>query len=97
MVDAHDINGSSTAAPGTSPGVSNVGWQRSTTLVFAAQTRAAFASGGSVLVVNGRAVAGAWSEPQVVVPLPPSGGLCWCVQPNPNGTWCRTVLPSHCA
>lgn len=67
------------------------------TLIFAAQNRAAFASNGSILTVNGRAVAGAsWSEPQVVVPLP-AGGLCWCVHPKPSDTtWCGTVLPAHC-
>ena len=66
------------------------------TLIFAAQDRAAFASGDSILTANGRAVAGAWSEPQVVVPLPASGGLCWCVQLKPNDTWCGAVLPAHC-
>jgi len=86
------MNGSSsTAANG------GAGWQRSMTLIFAAQTRAAFASGGNTLAVNGRAVAEAWSQPQVVMPLPASGGLCWCVQPKPNDdAWCGTVLPAHC-
>ena len=84
------MNGSSIVAN------SGAGWQRSMTLIFATQTRAAFASGGSTLTVNGRAVSEAWSEPQVVVPLPASGGLCWCVQPKPNNAWCGTVLPAHC-
>ena len=91
------MNGSSAAAPNASRSGSNGGWQRSMTLIFAAQNRAAFASSGSTLTVNGRAVAGAsWSEPQVVVPLPASGGLCWCVQPKPNDTWCDAVLPGFC-
>jgi hypothetical protein len=94
------MNGSSTAshnnASGGGGGGSNRGWQRSMTLVFAAQTRAAFASGGSLLAVNGRVVAAAWSKPQVVVPLPASGGLCWCVQPSLSHGWCGTVLPAHC-
>jgi hypothetical protein len=90
------LNGSSTAALNASSIGSNGGWQRSMTLIFAAQNRAAFASGGSILTVNGRKVAGAWSKPQVVVPLPASGGLCWCVQPKLDGTWCGTALPAHC-
>ena len=89
-------NGSSTTVPNASTSGSSSGWQRSMTLIFAAEDRAAFARDGSILAVNGRAVAGAWSQPQVVVPLPTSGGLCWCVQPTLNHAWCGTVLPARC-
>ena len=85
------LTGSSTATSG-----SNGGWQRTMTLIFAAQERAAFASNGSILTVSGKAVAKAWSEPQVAVPLPASGGLCWCVHPKLDDAWCGTVLPAHC-
>ena len=51
---------------------------------------------GSILTGNGKAVAKAWSEPLVTVPLPASGGLCRCVLPTLDDAWCSTVLPAHC-
>lgn len=90
------LNGSTAANPDASSSGPSGGWQRSMTLVFAAQTRAAFASGGSILTVNGHAVAAAWTERQVAVPLPTIGGLCWCVKPKSSDTWCDAVLPARC-